>query len=298
MTSILDEIIIRISFVILLVIALVIYKYAHYIFYPIASKQVKGIFFVRDNTAQSMHFFSRLVGISLLFSSLNFSHSRDLLISMLHFMLWGGVLSVTYLVTVYIVESIIFYNFDFHHEIIKKKNHSYAVISSILALCSAFTLKEILNYSDSSLKIFFIIWLFSMVIWGILLKLYPLVSKLNFNNQVNNKNVGIILSFGGYAITTALIVQSSLSTISGKIIPFLMLILIKLLLAMILFPIFQFLIKWIFRLSEATTQEETKPTSLSYLGYATYEGASFLIAGLLISILVGKIILFSYLPSF
>ena len=85
-----------------------LYRYAHVIFYPTLKRQVLKKINPAENPADTLHLFSRLVGISIIFSSITFNESSGIFLSLFHFGVWGTIAIILYLLSLYIIESIVF----------------------------------------------------------------------------------------------------------------------------------------------------------------------------------------------
>ncbi|MDH5414009.1 MAG: hypothetical protein OEW87_07720, partial [Flavobacteriaceae bacterium] len=73
MNEIFDKLVIRVLFTLFIIIALFLYKYAHIIFYPSNKKQILKKFYPSENYVDTLHIFSRLIGVALIFSTLEFN---------------------------------------------------------------------------------------------------------------------------------------------------------------------------------------------------------------------------------
>ncbi len=111
MNEIFDKLLIRFLFTLFICVALFIYKYAHVIFYPSNKKQILKKIYPSENYIDTLHIFSRLIGIALIFSTLEFNEYIGISISSFHFFVWSIVGISFYLLSIYILENIIFYNF-------------------------------------------------------------------------------------------------------------------------------------------------------------------------------------------
>src|SRR5690606_8822377 len=97
MNEIFDKLLIRFLFTLFICIALVLYKYAHTIFYPSARKQIFKRMYPSENHADTIHIFARLICISLIFSTLEFNEYTGVFISSFHFFIWGIIALIFYL---------------------------------------------------------------------------------------------------------------------------------------------------------------------------------------------------------
>ena len=74
MNEVFDKLLIRFLFTLFICISLFIYKYAHVIFYPSNKKQILKKIYPSENYVDTLHIFSRLIGISMIFSVLEFNN--------------------------------------------------------------------------------------------------------------------------------------------------------------------------------------------------------------------------------
>lgn len=296
MNDIFDKLLIRILFTIFICIALFLYKYAHVLFYPSGKKQILKRIYPIENAADSIHLFSRLIGVALIFSILEFNEYSGILISLFHFLTWSVVGFSLYLLSIYIMESIIFYNFEYKDEILKKKNMSYAIISFTTSICLAFIVRTIFKESESSLVIAVILWLFALVLFGFATKFYHKVSKMNFNSLMIQKNIGLSLSYSGFLLGATVIITCTFSHEHHSIMTYITQTVLKTLLGALILPLFMIGIKSVFKLEDEF--KHTPDEDKSHIGFGIYEGAVFLTGALLTSIIIGQIHFGTIYPFF
>ncbi|MBD66444.1 MAG: hypothetical protein CME62_14630 [Halobacteriovoraceae bacterium] len=286
-----DRLIIRILFTIFICLALFIYKYAHVIFYPSGKKQLLKRIYPAENYIDTLHIFSRIIGVSIIFSTLEFNEYFGISISLVHFLTWSLIGFSLYLVSIYVSESIIFYNFEYKDEVLKKKNAAYGMVGFVNSICLALIVKKIFTEAENSLIILLIMWLFSMVLYGFSTKLYKYVSDLNFNSQMIQQNLGLGFSFGGYLLGVTVIITASFSHEHIDITSYLVQVILKVLLGALILPLFMLGIKFIFKVDEEGQDYKT-------IGHGVYSGSVFLAASFLTSIIVGQINFGTIYPFF
>ena len=294
MNEIFDKLLIRVLFTVFICLSLILYKYAHIFFYPSTKKQALKKFFPSENEVDTLHIFGRLIGIALIYSSLEFNEYIGVFISSFHFFVWGILSFCLYLISIWMLDSIILYNFEYKDEVLKKKNYSYGVISFALSICLALILRTVIKESESSLVILFILWFFSLTLFGLSNKLYKYVSKLNFNSLMIQKSMGLSISYSGFILGAAIIIISSFDHDHTNLINYLVQILLKIILGAFIFPIFKFGINYAFKIQ---VDKEIKDHS-EYDGYGIYEGCSFLMAAILCSVIVEQIHFGTIYPFF
>ena len=134
MNELFDKLILRMVFALFLCLTLVLYRFVHHLIYPSNKGHIFSKFYPSKNSAESLHFFSRLLGIGIVFSEFHFDLDQGFLFAVIDFLIRAVVGFLVYLVSLYTVESIVLYNFDYHDEIVKRRNMPYALIGIAHAL--------------------------------------------------------------------------------------------------------------------------------------------------------------------
>lgn len=295
MNEIFDKLLIRFLFTIFICIALILYKYGHTIFYPSKKKQVLKRIYPSENAVDTLHVFSRLIGVALIFSTLEFNEYIGIYISSFHFFIWSIIGFILYLASIWLMDSIIFYNFEYKDEVLKKKNMSYGVVSFTMSICLAYIIRTVFKESETSLIILFILWLFSMVLFGFSTKLYKFVSTLSFNSLMIQSNIGLGLSYSGFLMGNTIIITSAFSHEHHDITSYGIQVILKTLLGALIIPVFRTGIHYIFKIK---TFESGPKEEADYLGHGIYEGAVFLTCAFLTSIIIGQIHFGTIYPFF
>ncbi len=295
MNEIFDKLLIRVLFTGFICIALFLYKYAHTIFYPSKKKQILKKIYPAENPVDTLHIFSRLIGVALIFSTLEFNEYIGVFISSFHFFVWGIIGFVLYLLSIWVMESIVFYNFEYKDEVLKKKNMAYGIVSFTMSICLAYIIRTIFKESETSLVILFILWLFALVIFGFTTKLYKFISKLAFNSLMIQKNVGLSISYSGFLMGNTILIGAAFSHEHHDITSYCVQVILKVLLGALIIPIFRIGISYIFKISEHHDSEDRDNL---HLGQGIYEGALFLTCAFLASIIIGQIHFGTIYPFF
>lgn len=296
MNDIFDKLLIRILFTIFICIALFLYKYAHLVFYPSNKKQILKKIYPSENYVDTLHIFSRLIGVALIFSTLEFNEYIGISISSFHFFIWSIIGFSLYLLSIFIMESIIFYNFEYKDEVLKKKNAAYGIVSFANAICLALIIKTIFKESENSLIILLILWLFSMVLFGFSTKLFQLFSKLSFNSLMLQKNLGLAFAYTGFLFGNTIILISAYSHEHIDITTFLIQVILKTLLSALILPLFKIGLTYVFKIQ--TNEDAGLQEKHMHLGNGIYLGALYLTASLLTSIIIGQIHFGTIFPFF
>jgi uncharacterized membrane protein YjfL (UPF0719 family) len=295
MNEIFDKLLIRILFTCFICIALFLYKYAHTIFYPSKKKQILKKIYPSENPVDTLHIFSRLIGVSLIFSTLEFNEYIGVFISSFHFFVWGIIGFVLYLLSIWVMESIVLYNFEYKAEVLKKKNMAYGIVSFTLSICLAYIIRTIFKEAETSLVILAILWLFALVIFGFSTKLYKYVSSLPFNSLMIQKNIGLSISYSGFLMGNTVLLSAAFSHEHHDITSYCIQVILKVLLGALIIPIFRFGIGYIFKINPTHTTEDTDAL---HTGQGIYEGALFLTCAFLASIIIGQIHFGTIYPFF
>jgi uncharacterized membrane protein YjfL (UPF0719 family) len=301
MNELFDKLILRIVFTLFLCGILFIYKYAHGFLYPSSRTQIFKRFFPSKNSSDTIHLFSRLIGIGIIFSEFYFTMSDKFYLVLIDFFIHATLVSFIYLISVYIIESIVLYNFEYHDEIIKRKNISYAIISFANSTAVAFIIKNVSAVSKSSIVILFFLWLLAMVLLGFSTKTYSLISKLSFNRLLVQKNLAVGLSYLGFIWGWTFIISSSFNHELTDIKWYSIQVILKILLSLIIIPIFRSGLILIFKLQDDFTshmKDQNNEEGNAEIGYGIFEGAIFFTSCYLTTVITGNIHFGNFYPVF
>lgn len=246
MEEIFDNLLTKIFFSIMFIGILYLYRYAHLILYPQAKKQVLNLFNPFENISDSIHYFSRIVGISIVFSSINIQVSENLTLSIVNFAFWTIVNIIFYLLSLYILELIVLHAFQYQQEILKRKNISYAIVSAVIAICLSFLIKNTTQIADNSIPFMIIVTLYTIVIFGLFLKQYHLVSRFSFSKSIIGQDLGVVISHAGFCIAATIIVHYCFKFSSDNLENFITTSLTYFLLCGILLPFFYYFLQRVF----------------------------------------------------
>ncbi len=296
MNEIFDKLLIRVLFTIFICVALFLYKYAHIIFYPSNKKQILKKFYPSENYVDTMHIFSRLIGVALIFSTLEFNEYIGISISTFHFFVWSIIGFSFYLLSIYILENIIFYNFEYKDEVLKKKNPAYGIVSFTNSICLAFVIKTVFKESENSIILLIILWLFALVIFGFGTRLFKYVSSLSFNSLMVQQNLGLGLAYAGFLLGNTVLLMAAFSHEHHDITSYIIQVILKTLLGAIILPIFRLGLMYVFRIQEQESKNQVEGHVL--LGHGIYVGATYLTSSLLTSIVISQIHFGTIYPFF
>ena len=297
MAEIFDRLVIRLLLAGFVCLMIYVYRYAHVIFYPTVKRQVLKQIHPAENPADTLHLFARLIGIAMIFSSISFNEASGFFLSIFHFSVWGTIAIVLYLLSLYIVESIVFYNFDYTDEILKRKNMSYAFISFCHALVIAYLTRTIMIEAENSLVILLVLWLYMLVIVGFSVKYYTFISKLTFNRLLIHKNLSLCFSYGGFTLGAGFVIASCFDQEHYDITVYCIQVLLKTILSLIIFPIFKKGLVRIFPV-KIGQDEGNKDLDMQSIGYGVYEGTLFISGAILTTMIVNRIQFGTIYPFF
>ena len=239
MNEIFDRLIIRIIFSVFILLLIFLYRYAHRFLYPSSKKQLFRKFYPSQNSADSIHMFSRIIGICLIYSTLGFNENTGIFVSLFHFFVWGILSFSIYLISIYLTESISLYNFTYTDEVLKRKNMSYAIVSFSIAVCIAILIRKVVIESEFSIILLVMFWLYALVLFGLCIKMYRFSSRLKFNQLMIQKNLGLAFSFSGYLFGINTIILTAFNQEHLDIKRYAVQVTLSVLLSLIIFPIFQ-----------------------------------------------------------
>lgn len=302
MNELFDKLILRVVFTIFMCLMLLVYKYAHAVFYPSARQQLFKRFYPSKNPADTVHLFARILGIGLIFSEFYFHLSDGFFFAMFDFFLKAILACVFYLLSIYIIEAIVLFDFEYNDEIVKKKNMSYALICFTHALCMAYLTKTILTISQDSQLFMFFLWLFVMVLMGFATKTFKIISKVNLNASIVQKNNAGAFSYMGFFAGWTIIISSGISNEVFNLKEYIVLVILKILLSIILFPIFTYGLKLIFKLQDdvekLSGEDSYYDTGKIEASYGLSEGLTFFTCCFLTTVTTGQINFGTFYPVF
>jgi len=303
MNELYDKLILRVIFTLLICFIIYLYKHAHSLLYPSIRHQLLKRFFPSKNSPDTIHLFSRIIGIGIIFSNFYFNMSEGILIALFQLLIESAFVVVLYLGSIYIIESIVLYNFEYSDEILRRKNYAYSIICFSHSIGLAYILKTVINVAHASIVMTFFLWLFAMVLIGFSSKTFPIISRLSFNRLLVQKNMAISMAYMGFIWGQCLIISSALDHQLDDIKWYSIQVVLKILLSLIIIPILKKGLIFIFKLQDdlPVKKEDNKETTISTeveLGYGIYEGAILFTACFLTTVITGNIQYGNFYPSF
>lgn len=301
MNELFDKLILRFFLALFICLLLLLYRYAHRLLYPSTSQQLFRSFYPSKNTSDTIHLFSRIIGVGILFSEFHFYLSEGILHALFVFSGQALLIFSFYLLTLNIMESIILYNFEYADEIHKRKNHAYALICAAQAIAVAILLKTVLSVSGNSFVILFFLTLFSIVLLGFATKSFGLISKLPFNKLLVSKNNAVAYSYMGFIWGWTLIITSSLQRPIDQIDAYAVDAILTIVLSLLIFPLFRMGLVFIFRIKDDARLGQldmVKDIQSIDPGYGVYEGSLLFTSCYLSTVITGQIVFGTFYPVF
>ncbi|MFZ8933414.1 MAG: hypothetical protein ACO20H_09870 [Bacteriovoracaceae bacterium] len=305
MNELLDKLLIRVLLAFFICLGIYLYKYAHLILYPGTKNQMFKKFYPMKNSADTIFLFGRILGIGMIFSQFYFFMSDGVFLALFDFILASTISLILYLGSLYIVDSIVLYSFEYHDEVIKRENLSYSIICFAHAIGLAHLMKISVTVARDNVNhvpIYLIfLWLFTMVIIGFATKTYPLISKFQFNKLLVQKSISLSLSYSGFFLGICLIITSSINHQVIDIKEYVIHTCLQILLSLIILPIFRkgLILVFSFQESMATNEiDEVKEIENPTIGHGIYEGILFLTCCYLTSVITGQLYFGTFYPRF
>ena len=300
----LKELMLRILSCLLLAALLLLYKYCHGLFFKRPNQKMPQKFYPSVNSADTVHYFSRILGFSIIFSSVQVYLYEGTLWTTAFLTLRAFVIFLIYFTSLAIGEGIAFSQFSYADEISKRKNLSYGVVHLAQTIALAFVTRKVIIVAEFFLPTeeffiwLFFLWLYSSVVFGMAAKLFSRYSKLPFDELIRKKNMAVALSYSGYILGSALLINSSLLKKSPEIGQYLQKVGLKTLLIILILPLFIICIKKIFLFQDHSRISGEYEFDLQNpeVGYGIYEGCLFLAASLLTVVVIDQIFFGPFSP--
>lgn len=267
-----------------------IYKNFHVFLFPSPRSKFVSLRFKPVNTADLVHLFSRFIGIILVYSKIYTMSSVE------EFMAWTAIGFLLYLVSLFISENIIFFNFNYHDEVFRNPNYAYVMVNFINSVCQGLIISKILDISDGSIMNLIVFWLQSLVIYGVSTRLFKYISPLSFNSLLIQKNIGLAIAYSGFLLGNTVILISALTIENFDLVDFIVQVLLKVNLGILIMPLFYYGLSYIFKI---VIKAETKSSDqLAHLGQGVYGCSIYLVGAYLTSVIVAQIHFGTIYPFF
>lgn len=284
MNMLIDQLSIRLVFALFICLLLFIYKHIHNFCYPSVRKQLFNKIIPTVNSADSLHLFSRIIAIGIIFSGFEFHKGTGLYFMLVDFFVIGLINFVLFLLSLYIMESIVLYNFEYHEEVIKQKNMCYSTIVFIIAISVSMIMRSVNIYSNGKIIALFALWLLAMVLLGGATKIFKFISKVDFNESLRKKSMALALSYGGFLLGCAVVIMTTLGQEYTNVASFSVRVFLRVVLAIIIFPIFRIGLQKVFSLNGISQGSES---NVNDLGYGIYDGTCFFTSCFFTSLAIG-----------
>ena len=141
-----------------------------------------------------------------------------------------------------------------------------------------------------------------MVLIGFASKTFPLMSKMSFNRQLIQKSIPLSFSYLGFFWGWVLIITSALDHKLINIKWYGIQVVLKILLSLIVLPIFTKGLKLIFRIydekDDKNAQDHSDEVDQVDLGYGVYEGSLFFTSCFLTIVITNRVFFGTFYPTF
>jgi uncharacterized membrane protein YjfL (UPF0719 family) len=290
----LDKFIIRIFFAFVVMGVLFLYRLSYRYLHPSLKDQFALPFNPLQNPCNTLIIFSRVLGVAIIYSSLKISLHHGIWLSLIDLLLQGLLGFILFIVSIYILESITLYNFEYEDEVIKRKNISYSIISFSQAITLSFIVKCVLDVADHSIPITLFLWLLSLVVIGFSIKSFKWLSRLSFNKLIIQKDITLGFSFSGFVFGLGVLIVACFSQSVLNWQSYATQVILNILKASMVFPVIKFLITKIFKVEEI---KESEINTENAFGYGLYEGILFLTCAFFTAIIINQIYFGSFYPQ-
>ena len=206
----------RLALCVLFLLNLYLYKCLHRFFFPAIKKQsTSGKFYPSTNSAATLHYVSRILGLAIIFSHLTItlSGAQSFIVPIAK----TALIFISYLITLSVAEHISLYYFTYADEVGKKRKlilwRDPPRPIPCRCLCSQASFcplpPQLLSLSSS-------VGLRYCGPWPEHEALPLLLSHLSFNHLVSVKNMAVAVSYTGYLFGCAFLINSILLPISSE----------------------------------------------------------------------------------
>jgi len=288
MNQIYDQFLIRGLFALSFALTLYLYKYFHILLYPSSKQQILTPFVVEINAADTIHFFSRLMGFAIIFSQFNFVIQESILLSLLDFFVKSFFSITFYLISCFILESLVLYNFTYDDEIVKKRNLAYAIISMTHSISAAYLINVIFTLSINSIPFLSILWMTTIIILGLISMSFKLYSNQSIETHIYKKDVTGSIAYVGYMAGAIAILASSLDHSIDNIQWYLVQFILKTLLSAIFLPIIFKVINIVLNVKLKLIRSQKNETE-QLMAVNIYEAILFFTACLFVVVITNQI---------
>jgi hypothetical protein len=294
MNDILDVLLIRILFILIISGLIFLYKICHLLLYPSSKIHFQENFFPSKNPSETIFLFSRILGIGLIFSDFSIFLNGGFFLAGFDFILTSLVTFFLYLLSLYILESIVLSDFEYSEEITRKNNIPYAIVSSSFSIGFPFLFQTYLNQSmlNFSHNILYIIlmWSITIVLVGFSVKSFPFASKLDFSNLLGKKSLALGFSYFGFFLAWMIIIASAINLDIYDIKAFAIGVVVRIILSLLLLPLFKIMLVFIFRIKEDFERKTwDENNEMPSLGFGIYEGIIILTSAYMTTLVTSKI---------
>jgi|GEM_PF-5127059 len=297
MIELLDTLIIRIIVVGAFLAFLFLFKYAHLLLYPSARYFILKNFSPDKAPCESFYFFSRLVGLAIIFSSFSLNLQIGPVQALILFFVKGLLFFLLYFLGIWAMETVTMPDFDYKIDIQKNKSWGITLTGAGIGIGVSFILSNIALLAENSALKAFVMWSYALIIIGLCLKISTYLALFPIQLLIRRNFLGAVWSllgpFAGFCLLTMRSFPEKFTTLSSFFIHSFS----SLALSGLILPLFikgmTFLYK--LRFKQANSSEDL---SIEFIPLTTglAEGAIFYTSAHLTGIIVSHIQLGQYYP--
>ena len=257
-----------------------------------------GRFFPEENPADTLHLFSKILGLAIVLSGFMFNLNDGIPLAMLDFFIHATVACFYYSVSLYVIDGIVLYNFEYKDEILKRKNFAYAIVFLGHCISVGLLIKMVVSVVKESLILLVFLWALGMVFLGVASRIFSILSRFSFNKFMIQMNFGVALSYLGLIFGLTMIITAAIDHPLVDVESFSIEAILKLILSLIILPIFMKGLVLILRIQQPFKEDDeiNSEPMLSHLGYGIYEGGLFMISCYLTGLVTEHILFGTYYP--
>jgi uncharacterized membrane protein YjfL (UPF0719 family) len=144
------------------------------------------------------------------------------------------------------------------------------------------------------------LWLFSLVIFGLFTKSFKYISQFSFNKQVIQKDIGVAISYSGFLFGLSFVLSMAFDQDHYDIKSYALRVIMKLILALLIIPLFYLFILKIFKIKKIKPEyhQESREAGNFTLSFGLLEGALFFSTAILTTMIVYKINFIDFVSYF
>lgn len=295
MNEIFDKLLIRVILCLLIFGILFSYRYVHFLIFKRIRRFTLRSIYPEKNLAHGIFIASRLVGFVIIVNAQQIDLSNGLFFAISSLLINSLISLLLFLVSTYVYESIVLYNFTTEDEVIRRQNLSFSVVNGGLSICAALILTTINKVAGESLINLLFLWLFSLVIFGGSTKLFNLIFKINLSRSIVQHHLPTSFHYIGFLSSWVIVITTVIDHPILNYQRYILKTLIDLVLNVIIFPLFFIGVNYVFYIKKLQNIKEREVKEISSFG--TFEGILLFISALLTVMITSNIKFGTFYPT-